>query len=179
MEPREMHARSQAAFGGVLELVTDEQLGASTPCSEWDVAALVAHVVDANRWVVKLGGGERVQLPDDVRGRHAVTSAAAQAVFDADGAMTRTFDLPWGPTPGAAFAATRANDVYAHAWDLATAIGADTDLDPELGEALYAVAQRLISPEFRSFGGFFGTEHPCDSTRTPADRLAAFLGRTV
>ena len=174
-----MHARSQAAFGDVLRHLTEEQLGAPTPCSEWDVRALIGHVVDANRWVVKLGGGERVQLPDDVQGRHAAASAAAQAVFDADGAMTRTFDLPWGPTPGAAFAATRANDVYAHAWDLATAIGAGTDLDPELGEELYAVAQRLISPAFRSFGGFFGAEHPCDSARPVAERLAAFLGRSV
>jgi uncharacterized protein (TIGR03086 family) len=179
MEPAVAHRRAQAAFAAVLDDVGDDDLQRPTPCEEWSVMELITHVVDANRWVVKLAGAGRVHLPDDVHSRHAVASAAAQAVFDAEQAMTRTFDLPWGPTAGAVFAMTRANDVYTHAWDLARAIDAATDIDPELGELLLQGAWRRITPEFRSFGNFFGAEVTCDPSRPVADRLAAFLGRQV
>src|SRR5688572_23291698 len=108
MEPATAHRRAQSAFTGVLNDVGDADLQRPTPCADWSVMELITHVVDANRWVVKLAGAGRVQLPDDVQSRHAVASAAAQAVFDAEQAMTRTFDLPWGPTSGAVFAMTRA-----------------------------------------------------------------------
>ena len=81
MGPQEMHARAQTAFGDVLRSVADDQLDAPTPCAEWTVGDLITHVVDANRWVVKLAGAGRVELPDDVQSRHAVASAAANAVF--------------------------------------------------------------------------------------------------
>ena len=70
-------------------------------------------------------------------------------MFGADDGLTRTFDHPIGTIPGSLFAMIRAGDAYTHAWDLATAIGADTDLDADLGEALYRhdqpVARRLAA----------------------------------
>lgn len=179
MDPAGTHARAQAAFAAVVAAVSNDDLARPTPCDDWDVQALISHVVDANRWVVKLAGAGRVAVTGDPAADHAASSAAAQAVFDSEENLSKPFDLPWGPTPGRAFAITRATDVYTHAWDLARAIGASTDLDRELGEQLLAGAHRVFTPELRGFAGFFGTERPCNPERPVADRLAAYLGRDV
>src|SRR5262245_54378673 len=174
-----MHARGQAAFAGVLAQVTDADLARSTPCTNWTVADLIQHVTGGNEWVAGLAGREPVELPTERVAAHAASSVEAQAVFDASDGLTRTFDHPIGAMPGALFATIRAGDVYAHAWDLATAIDADTDLDPELGEAIYAATSPLLGDSLRGEGRPFGIEQSCPPDRPIADRMAAFLGRAV
>ena len=93
-----MHARAQALFGDVLDLVTDEQLALPTPCSDWTVADLIAHVDAGNLRVAHMGGRDPIDLPDDRITAHAASSAEARAVFDADDGMTRLFDAS-GPCP--------------------------------------------------------------------------------
>jgi len=53
------------------------------------------------------GGSEPNELPSERLAAHAASSAAAQAVFSADDALTRTFDHPIGPIPGSLFATIR------------------------------------------------------------------------
>ena len=174
-----MHARAQALFGNVLDLVTDEQLALPTPCSDWTVADLIAHVDAGNLRVAHMGGRDPIDLPNNRITAHAASSAEARAVFDADDGMTRLFELPFGAVPGTVFVAIRSGDLYAHAWDLATAIGADTDLDHELGEAIYAATSPILGDSLRGEGRPFGVQQPCPPDRPIADRMAAFLGRTV
>jgi uncharacterized protein (TIGR03086 family) len=179
MEPRDAHARAQAVFAGVLANVTNDQLDLPTPCANWSVSSLIAHIARGNQWVADLGGREAIELPEDRRAAHAATSAEAQAVFDADDGLTRTFDLPFGTLPGSVFAMIRAGDVYTHSWDLATAVGAPTDLDAELGEALYAATSPFLGDSLRGEGRPFGPAQPCADDRPMADRMAAFLGREI
>ena len=166
-------------FAEVLANVSDDQLDLPTPCAAWSVARLVAHVEGGNQWVAGLGGRDPIELPAERLAVHAATSAEAQAVFDADDGLTRTFDLPFGKLPGSAFAMIRAGDVYTHSWDLATAIGAPTDLDAELGEAIYAATSPFLGDSLRGEGRPFGQAQPCADDRPMADRMAAFLGRDV
>src|SRR5262245_24780250 len=174
-----MHARGQAAFAEVLAQVEDDDLARSTPCADWTVTDLIRHVTAGNVWVVGLAGGQPVLLPDQRVAAHPASSAEAQGVFDADDGLTRTYNHPIGPMPGSLFATIRAGDAYAHAWDLATAIGADTDLDPELGEAIFDATSPLLGDGLRGEGKPFGAEQPCATDRPIADRIAAFLGRSV
>ena len=159
MDPRQMHARAQTLFGDVLDVVTDEQLALPTPCSDWTVADLIVHVDAGNLRVVHLGGRDPIELPDDRITAHAASSAEARAVFDADDGMTRR---PLRPRR-----------------DLATSIGADTDLDHELGEAIYAATSPILGDSLRGEGRPFGVQQPCPPERPIADRMAAFLGRPV
>jgi len=179
MQPNAAHARAQAVFADVLTNVTDEQLELPTPCEKWSVAKLIAHVEGGNQWVAGLGGREAIELPADRVAAHAATSAEAQAVFDAEDGMTRMFDLPFGTLPGAVFAMIRAGDLYTHSWDLATAIGVPTDLDTELGEAVFAATSPFLGESLRGEGRPFGQAQPCAEDRPIADRMAAFLGRNV
>lgn len=180
MQPNELHRRAQAVFAGVLAQVTDDDLARPTPCAGWDVAALVQHLLDGYRRVIAASGGVAPPVDDSDRPAafDALSDAACQ-VFDAPDGLTRPFELPFGTVPGAVFASIRAGDVYAHAWDLATAIGADTDLDAEIGEAVHAATAPILPPTLRGEGMPFGVEQPCPPGRPIADRYAAFTGRTV
>lgn len=180
MEPNELHRRAQAVFAGVLANVTDDDLARPTPCADWDVAALVQHLLDGHRRVLAAAGATAPEVDDaDRSAAFASLAAAAQAVFDAPDGLTRLFELPFGTVPGAVFAAIRSGDAYAHAWDLATAIGADTDLDHDTGAGVHAATAPFLSPALRGAGKPFGDEQPCHADRPIADRYAAFVGRRV
>ncbi len=71
-------------------------------------------------------------------------------------------------------------DTLTHAWDLAKATGQNTDLAPDLAEQLLAGARVAISDDVRGDEPMpFGKEQPCPEGASAADRLAAFLGRTI
>jgi uncharacterized protein (TIGR03086 family) len=180
MDAAHMHERAQTVFAEVLERVDDGDLEAPTPCTDWTVGDLIQHVIDGNRTTVERMGRTPTELP--VGGRVAVHRAAAEqanAVFRDPGWRERAVELPFGTLPAPVFAGIRSGDLYAHAWDLATAIGANRDLDPELGDAIFAVTAPVLGPALRGAGRPFADEQPCAADRPIADRLAAFLGRRV
>jgi uncharacterized protein (TIGR03086 family) len=80
--------------------------------------------------------------------------------------------------PGAVVAGIFTNDEFAHAWDVAKATGQDTNLNPSMAEACLAAAHQFITPERRA-PGLFDAEKTVPSGASAADRLAAFMGRTV
>jgi uncharacterized protein (TIGR03086 family) len=173
------HRRAQDVFAGILANVKPDQLGAPSPCAEWDAKAVIDHVIGGNQWVESLAGRQSSTLPDDLGAAHADSAAAADAVFAAPDGLTRMFELPFGTVPGATFISLRTSDVYTHAWDLAKATGQSTDLDPELATEALKAAHALMSPAFRGPGRPFGELQPCADGRPKADELAAFLGRAV
>ena len=71
-------------------------------------------------------------------------------------------------------------EITVHTWDLATATGQPTDLDPELADYVLAFSKQMMSrPGLRGEGRPYGGEQPCGDERPAADRVAAFLGRTL
>ena len=181
MDPLVAHQRAQDAFAGVLANVSSDQLGAPTPCSEWTVSDLIEHVIGGNEHVTIWSGSneEPPARPDGAVSAHRATAAAAQEIFARPDGMSMTFKPPFAEIPGQLFIGMRTSDVLTHAWDLATATGQSTDLDPELAAEQLAAVRAFVGPQFRGPGQPFGDEQPCSSGRTPADQLAAFLGRKV
>ena len=180
MDQLTLHRRAQETFQATLANVAADQWSLTTPCEGWTIADLVDHVIGGNGWVQGLAGYEPVAVPaDDKAAAVALSAGAAHEVFAAADGLSRMFELPFGTMPGAAFIGLRTNDVFAHAWDLAKATGQSTDLDHELAvEGLKASSAR-IQPQMRNPGGPFGPEQPCPDNASPADKLAAFLGRVV
>ncbi len=175
-----MHRRAQQVFAEVAAQVGNGDLDTSTPCSQWSVLDLLGHVLEGNQATVSRLGGSALPLPDGDRAQqHAVAADRAHEAFAAPGALDRTVQLGFGEIPVVVFAAIRSGDLYAHAWDLATALGTSTDLDPELGAAVMTATAPVLSPALRTEDGPFGPEQPCGEDRSPADRFAAFLGRRV
>jgi uncharacterized protein (TIGR03086 family) len=180
VEPLEAHRRAQDAFAHVLSGVSDDQLDASTPCTEWRVRDLVAHVVDGN-WRTATGAASHSPRDEDAAGLvalHAESAAAADAAFAAPDGLTRTYEFPLGAVPGSRMIGMRTTDVLTHAWDLARATGQPTDdLDGELAAEVLAASRGRIPPELRGPGKPFDDEQPCEPDASASDRLAAFLGR--
>jgi uncharacterized protein (TIGR03086 family) len=175
VEPLTAHRRAADAFAKVLSAVAPEQLGAPTPCSDWNVKAVIDHVIAGNNRVA----GSSADGTADLTRAYADAADAAHATFSAPDGLTRVMDMPFGKVPGGVFIGIRTIDTLVHAWDVATATGQSTDLDPELAEAMLEVARERMTPAFRGPGKQFGDEQPCPPDRSAADRLAAFMGRPV
>jgi uncharacterized protein (TIGR03086 family) len=126
-----------------LEAVREDEWAVATPCPEWDVHFLVAHVVGGNRFASLVLAGRTAedavnavmgspQLGGDPLGAFVHTSSEQRASFHAPAVMEREVDHPLGALPAERFLAMRVFDIALHSWDLATAIGRDGDLGPDL-----------------------------------------------
>lgn len=162
--------RSAAEFERRLAAVGDDQWEASTPCQEWTVRDLVNHVVAANRMSVALLHGASAEevraawgqdaLGDDAMASFVDSAASQGAAFREEGALERTCAHPTqGDVPGLQLLGFRLADQTLHAWDLARAIGADEQLDPELVELLYAGMAPMADD--LAAGGIFGQGRSC------------------
>jgi uncharacterized protein (TIGR03086 family) len=180
----ELFQRAQAAFTDRVDAVEPDQWD-DEALPEWTVGDLVAHMITEMLWVPPLLAGEPYaegRFPDsttDLLGDDPFLSwesAADDALsaFAEDDAMIRTIHLERGPTPASDYVQELIADLTVHSWDLARAIGADTDLDGELVTAALVVGDRI--PEDGVPGAY---DPPLDTsaTATPQQRLLARFGR--
>ena len=139
-------------FGRRLGLVGEEGWALPTPCSEWDVHYLVAHVIGGNRFAAFILGGmpaadaiEHVmsspQLGGDAMAAWATTCAAQASAFAEVAALERRIDHPLGEISGREFLEFRVFDITLHAWDLARSIGAAEQLAPDLVEVVLDIVE--------------------------------------
>ena len=170
----------------VLGTVRPDQLGAPTPCASWDVRALVNHFIGAARWwaatIAENGEvGEADYAAGDFVAAYEESIRIVVAAFEAEGALEKTVRLPFGDFPGTVVLSLATMEQFTHGWDLARAIGHPTDLDPELATELLGQARLAIVDEYRGADGeaLFGPVREAPAGAGPADRLAAFLGRSV
>jgi uncharacterized protein (TIGR03086 family) len=181
----ELHRRALAEFVDRADEIRPDQWGAPTPCAEWDVRALVNHIVNEDRWTVPLFAGTTIDevgssLDGDLLGTDPIGSlanavAAATASVAEPGALSRTVHLSFGDTPAEEYAWQLLADHLIHAWDLAAAVGADTRLDPDLVEACASwFAAR--EPLYRQAGAI-GARIPVPANADDQERLLAAFGR--
>ena len=148
-------------FGKRLVLVLDDMWTWATPCAEWDVRALAAHVIGGNRFATAILGGlsaaeaiEQVmsspQLGDDAMGAWQTTSQAQTSAFQRPDALTTGVDHPLGEITGYQFLEFRVYDITLHAWDLARSIDADEDLGSSLVDAVIRIVEN--GPPGMGFG---------------------------
>jgi uncharacterized protein (TIGR03086 family) len=140
----DLHARSVEWFVDKVRAVPDDGWGRFTPDADWDVRALVNHVVGEDRWTAPLVAGRTIEevgdrLDGDLLGElpvQAAEEAAKEAVtaFGEFGAIERTVHLSFGDTPAAEYAWQLTADHLVHGWDLAVAVGAPARMDPQLVE---------------------------------------------
>ena len=185
MKVTELESAMQSTLA-IVAKVQPADLDAPTPCASWNVHALINHFVGTARWWagVLTGEGDVADADyaaGDFVGAYEESIRIALAAFEADGALDRTVQLPFGEFPGAVVRGMAALDQFAHGWDLARAIGYPADLDPALATELLGQARIAITDAFRGPDGQapFGPVSQAPAGAGPADQLAAFLGRPV
>jgi uncharacterized protein (TIGR03086 family) len=184
-DPLELLPVANDEFARRLRLVGPDDWARPTPCAEWDVRALVDHVVGANvRYRLLLHGAatEEVEatrsvdhLGDDPLSSFLATADAVVACFGEDGALDRVAHHVTGERTGRELLSMRILDVAVHGWDLARAIGADEALDRDVVAYLLAYSRALdLGPRQRAFAPAGGDVPPGAG---PQDRLLHRLGR--
>lgn len=181
----ELYCRATEEFAARVRLV-GTRWTAATPCSDWDVRALVRHVVEEELWVPPLFAGRTIAevgdslsgdlLGDDpVRVFEQASTAAVDAVRE-PGALERTVHLSFGDFPGGEYAMQVGADHLVHSWDLARAVGVDATLDVE---SVAAVRTWFADREdaYRSSGAI-GPRVPLPDGASAQDDLLARFGRT-
>jgi uncharacterized protein (TIGR03086 family) len=180
MDVVELHNRTVEGFVRLVNEVGPEQWSAATPCSDWDVRALVNHVVGEERWTVPLMEGKTIadvgdSLDGDLLGDDPATaaSAAARAAQEAAAAPIEKVHLSYGDEEPSEYLRQLAADHLVHGWDLAAAIGAEPRLDPDLVDevATWFAARAEL---YRSSGA---TADAVDGFTDPADQLIGAFGR--
>lgn len=181
-------ARAQAAATQIIGSVTDEQLTLPTPCSEWNVRDILNHVLDGDLLVIAWIQGETPpwgrgvdHLGTDSHPQTVVLEklAACYALATAEaGDLERVLTPRMGPMSVDAVVARRIDDLVAHLWDLAIATGQAVDYDPELVESVLAHYHERLDGMPRE-GKPVAEPQPVPEGATAADRLAAYLGRSI
>jgi len=146
-----------------LDGVGDEQWTDPTPCSEWDVSALVQHLIDGDTFAALLLHGSSLHdaieaLVSETDPRDFGTEADALDEAFAGAEPGLTVDHPVGVIPLEDFLEFRSADYAGHAWDLARATGQPEALDTRLIEHLWARSEARVDMFATSehFGGGTG-----------------------
>jgi uncharacterized protein (TIGR03086 family) len=149
-------------------------LDARTPCDEWDVRALMNHMVDTQRYFAGSARGEDVSLPspdppalisDNPRADFERVRQDVLEVFGQPGVIEAT-----GPSLAIAF-----NDQLVHGWDLARATEQDARMPEGLAEAAYGMIYGRLTDEQRK--GMFKPAIDVPDDASPQDKLLAYTGR--
>jgi uncharacterized protein (TIGR03086 family) len=154
--------------------IAPEQHHLPTPCGEWDVEALVGHLV-----------GGLPKFSAAARGEKADWSAPAPLLGEdwAPAFRAGADDLLAAWSSADAETLPRVDQQLAelcvHSWDVARATAQPADLDPQVTGQALAWSKGMLKPEYRGPGGrgAFGAEVPVPDDAPLEDRLAGWFGR--
>jgi len=188
MDPRPLYRRAVAQTETTVAAVTQDQLDLPTPCPEYDVRTLIAHITGGLTRTALVGEGDPEALtrpsmaegvPDDGwPAAYRTAAARATAAWADDAKLDALVEVPWGKVPGRIALSGYVQEVLAHGWDLAKATGQPTEGDPELATWALAISRRILPPEIRGQEGVpFGPVVDVPADAGPYAQLAAWLGR--
>lgn len=181
MTPTDALDSTDRIVSGLIAGLTPEQRESATPCDEWTVHDLIAHMCGGAHMIAgtMLGETPPENTPDFLADGPAAGWAEAVAHLRraaAPDVLAGTYQFPFGEMPGEPALAVIVADGVTHAWDLATATGQDAKIDDDL--ALWALnTWRPIVPSEGRTGPGFKDAVEVDAGASPLDQLVAYTGR--
>ena len=185
MELADLHRRTVESWRSRLDGVDESQWNLPTPCADWDVRALVNHIVGEELWTEPIVDGATVEevgdrfdgdlLGDDPKAVGGAAAAEAVAAVDRRLPEGGLVHLSFGDVPIEEYVQQLSADHLVHSWDLAVATNQDTSLDPELVSEVSAwFAER---EEMYRSGGAVGPAVQGDGD--PQSALLGAFGRSA
>lgn len=182
MDIVDLFERALDQTDAIIAGIGPDQLGLPTPCSDWDVRAVLSHLVRGNEnTAAAVQGRPRNANPiaevraDPIEAYRESAAAVKQAWRDR-GLLDQSYQTPLGTLPGNVFLTLRLTDTVTHGWDLARATGQEPIFDEEVVQAALAFAEAGLNPD-RLPGGPFAPPVPVPDDLPAIDRLAAVTGR--
>jgi uncharacterized protein (TIGR03086 family) len=172
--------QATALVGGV----RPSQFTLATPCTEWDVRALVSHMLHELSWAPDLILGATVaevgdRYDGDLIGGDLVASwrRAAQAALIAVDRCdpVAIAHLSFADVSNDAYLRQVGGDELIHSWDLGAATGVPVRFDPELAEAVYE--NTLPGVKGMQASGLFAPPVLAPENADAQTRMVALFGR--
>lgn len=195
----ELLDRAVSYARGSLALVGPDLLAAPTPCREWDLAALLAHLADSLASLHEAGSCGEVRLVATAPGspdvRDALRAGTASVLGElpsltdprhtghpgrhpaGPGGCRRDVLVGGRPLTRGVVAGAGALEVAVHGWDVSVACGHTRPLPDGLASELLRLAPVIVSEEDRPHR--FAPALPMAQDAPPGERLLAFLGRSA
>lgn len=159
-----------------------------TPCAEFDVAALIGHLVAIPTRIAHIvGGGDAFEVPSelDIPARAWASEwAKARATVDEslapDDVLQRPFRAPFRTMPTAVALGLYVTEFLIHGWDLARATGREDQLDGALANGIASVALPQIRQAIPADGRDaipFGPVVEVPESASPFAQLLGWYGR--
>ena len=156
-----------------------------TPCTEWDVRALVNHLTVEQLWVPPMLEGATIadigarfdgdQLGEEPAARWHEAMEAASAAWAQPGALERTVHLSFGDTPASEYLVQMVADLGVHGWDLARALDEPEAIDPDTVALVLGAFEGQA--EMLAASGMFAPPVPVPDGADDQTRLLCLIGR--
>jgi uncharacterized protein (TIGR03086 family) len=175
---RTLDLAAVTSTGRFVDAVGEDQWDLPTPCAQWAVRDVVAHLVENNHRALRQLDAAPPET-GDLRADYHASAAALHAAFADDAVLERQFRSRTFAVTGAQLLAIHFSDVLVHGWDIGTALGLPVELDEALVEAAARVVRSFpTTPQLRGPGALFADEVAVAEGATPQERLLALTGRT-
>jgi uncharacterized protein (TIGR03086 family) len=181
MDPIERIDRATAVASEKVKGVTTADMSQPTPCAEFDVRALLNHMLGGLSMLTTAAQGEKAAVPDgdqigsDPAGAYDQRRTALLAAVREPGVLDRDWEMPFGSMAGQMMAGIAFMEHLTHAWDLAKATGQDTTLPSDL----VAECTQLVTPmdAMLRTPGVCGPAVTVGGDASAQDKFIAFMGR--
>jgi uncharacterized protein (TIGR03086 family) len=173
----------------VVSRIAPTDLTRPTPCADWDLRALLAHMTAQHRGFAAAAAGRGGDLAvwepttaEDPVAAHAEAAAAVVSAFAAPGVLDRDFTLPEIPRapsfPGRVAIGFHLVDYVVHGWDVARALGLPYAPADEVVAAARPVARAVPDGAGRlAPGAAFAPARPAPAGVPALDEILLRLGR--
>jgi len=180
-----LYEQTSQHYADAVHQIRDDQWHLPTPCTEWDVRALMQHLVNEQLWVPPLLEGQTIaqvgdrfdgdNLGDDPVGAWDGANEAARASVLGLDSFEKTTHLSFGDVPAEEYVTEMIFDLHIHGWDLRTGIGADTTMDDDVSKALWDWTERTM--EAYRQGGVVGPAPKVPNDASLQTKMLALAGR--
>ena len=183
---RALHRRALDDTTALLADLTPADLDRPTPCADWDLRALLAHMVGQNDGFAAAVADPETPAsafapgpPDGwEKSAHALAEAFAAAPLDREVRLAELHPIHRFPIP--TVVGIQLIDAVVHAWDVATALGRTYRPDDELLAAAVAITAMIPAEGGRGEpGSAFGEVVPPAQPDDEWVAVLAHLGRAA
>jgi uncharacterized protein (TIGR03086 family) len=170
--------------------LSDTDLDRPTPCAQWHLGDLLAHMTVQHLGFAAAAAGHGADpglwrprpSPEDPAGAYARAAEKVLAAFAPDDVLDREFALPEvgaaHTVPGRMAIGFHFVDYVVHGWDVARSVGVAWHLPDEVLRAALPIAEAVPDDGTRlAEGAAFGPRHPEPDDDDLLGRILALLGR--
>lgn len=187
MSETERVARAAEPLAKLLRTITPDQLVAPTPCADFDVRALLNHLLFWGPSLVGAASKAPIAPPAAAETDVDLTGGDWSAALDTQlGELATAWRNPeaWqgtthlgGPTelPASLVGGMVVGELVVHGWDLARALGTTADWDDDL--LRYLLDETAATADQGRAMGIYGPEIPVAPDAPVLDRILGLAGR--